>query len=427
MNRDEQRSMFTDSNSHQAFRETGRHAIADAKSLKDALTRRLGDSMHDAWWRRGGEILERCIQDVRAAQYPMPTNLQAVRCSLLRHGTADGMRWEYDEHSATAPSLGAVEKVIDLVQNSDHPLAEPLEYHIGRVLAGHAILRDVLRGRVGNEHFTDWSKRQWGVPSGPDVEAARALLERTFAHEQDEVLIEGSEVITAFEALLKDVDGQWSVAARSGAALVAVNSDEKTVFVNVAHPFRRSAIRRLMVHEIGGHVTRTNNAARHSGVLTTVPLGNDAMATEEGLALYVERLLGVSSAMQERVYAARAVGVAVALEEGIDVVFAALEPSVGAEAAAQIAVRVKRGVEDFSAPGAFTKDHVYLSGGSKVSAALARQPDLLPTLLSTKWDLDTARKHGDLLRLSDQPPFIPDQSFLADIDCSISTLRTVGE
>ena len=141
---------------------------------------------------------------------------------------------------------------------------------------------------------------------------------------------------------------------------------------------------RLVVHEIGTHVFRWENARRGAPLLCLQLSGHSA--TEEGFATWHE-MNAVPGAVMHRRFPLRVVAVDAALGGGfVDVVreltkFTELGP------AFDITARVKRGLTDTAAPGGFVKDHVYLGGLREVERYLKAAPGDYDLLMSSKWPL----------------------------------------
>ena len=173
--------------------------------------------------------------------------------------------------------------------------------------------------------------------------------------------------------------------------------------VSIAPTLRRIRVRsniyltvrqakRLLAHEVGGHVLRTANSALQPEPLAVIPLGR-TVATEEGLALVVEQTFGLGDDQQQRTYALRSVAVHEAQTGGILDVARHLTNWTSLDEATEIAMRVKRGLQDPNRPGGATKDFAYLEG----FLLLASTPDSTRDLLgSVKWGQENLSVVADL-------------------------------
>jgi hypothetical protein len=234
--------------------------------------------------------------------------------------------------------------------------------------------------------LTDWALANAGLPSRSTLDEAHRILERSTADERAPETLTSEHVADAMRAAIADVgaDG-WTVQIFDQmAAQCSVNGPRRRLRVRTGLAVSGAKLRRLVVHEVGGHVLRWENSRRQAEELLSIPLG-ETVATEEGLAALLESRLGLLTEDQLRVYAARVVAVDSASSQGIVRVARDLLNVVGEEDAVEIAVRVKRGLIDPNRPGGPTKDHGYLSGLRLLWALPASD---LGLLRAVKWPLE---------------------------------------
>ena len=147
---------------------------------------------------------------------------------------------------------------------------------------------------------------------------------------------------------------------------------------------------RLMAHEVGGHVLRWTNARRQPEPLAGFGFGQ-TVATEEGLAALREEEQGLSSPHVLHTYALRVFGVTAAQELDLIGLVFALAGFTDPDTAAELALRLRRGIADPQHPGGMTKDHGYLSGLLQLRALSSHDVALLR---GVKWSM----AHLDLIR-----------------------------
>ena len=174
----------------------------------------------------------------------------------------------------------------------------------------------------------------------------------------------------------------------------------REVRVSRAASFLTAEVSRLAVHEIATHVARSVAGYAHVHPMLAIGLHPHHLHDEEGLAVWVEGELGVSSDESLRTYLLRALAVQCALEGSYLDTYALMRKYTSAEQAAAITLRVKRGIASTSAPGAFTKDHVYLTGSAAVSKYLASDRSGLAALFSGKVSLGMLGLFEQLRRAS---------------------------
>mgnify|MGYP000400266097 CR=1 FL=1 len=155
----------------------------------------------------------------------------------------------------------------------------------------------------------------------------------------------------------------WNIEYNPGfLANVSISSGTRTIRIKDNMYFTEHRVKKLICHEIGTHVLRAENGfSQKYGILAHgLP---HYLPTEEGLAGYNERLMGIEDPKILRNYALRTLATSVATNHGFRDVYEAVRPFVDEDREAfMIAARVKRGLGDTSKPGGYLKDHSYLQG-----------------------------------------------------------------
>lgn len=302
-------------------------------------------------------------------------------------------------------------RVTELIHSGREAYPEPFEYPIVDADAVRALCDDVdksavdiespssllrvgahvnrvrrLVGSLAGDDDTEWAvtaSELYGLPTRETRAAATRLLSAPEDHAEPHP--RPPDLRGMVESALGAYGLGWQVkVSRSMAAKMSVSGPTNTVRIREGVEVSPLQARRLVVHEIGGHVLRWENSRRQEDPLLAVALG-DTTPTEEGLAVLLEQEFGLHDVHQLRVYAARVLAVDLAQERGVIGVARHLAPLVGAASAAEIAVRVKRGLRDPNAPGGLTKDHGYLSG---LLAVQGQRPETIELLRSVKWPID---------------------------------------
>lgn len=196
------------------------------------------------------------------------------------------------------------------------------------------------------------------------------------------------ELVHRFEAALDSYDLKgWHVQISSSmSAKMSVNGPLRRVRIRADATFGPMEVDRLLIHEIGGHVLRWENAARQPEPLSLLPLG-PTVATEEGLALWAEQEAGLLDPTILRIYAARVLAVDLAQTQGILQVASTLNEYIDLTLAVEIAIRVKRGLLNPNNPGGLTKDWGYLGGLQKMNDLAKADPTGLHLLRGVKWSI----------------------------------------
>lgn len=146
-----------------------------------------------------------------------------------------------------------------------------------------------------------------------------------------------------------------------------MNIKAKTLNLNPKQRFTSRDVRRLKVHEIGTHYMRYYNG-RIQGLDILSDGGTYGYTiTEEGLAAYMEELMGVSSRAQMYIYAGRVIATYYAPKKSFCSIYKILKKyGFKDDDAYSITLRAKRNISDTSKKGGFTKDYAYFYGYYKV-------------------------------------------------------------
>lgn len=237
-----------------------------------------------------------------------------------------------------------------------------------------------------------WSEADTGLPTAEVQAEARRILAAPVGPDEPTPL--GAEDLrAAVEGALRrhEIVG-WRVELDPGmTAMASVNGGLSRIRVRSDVALSEHELHRLVAHEVGGHVLRWENARRQREPLAAFPFANGA-ADEEGLAALREREHGLESAENLHRYAARVLGVAELHRRDLMSLARFLNEFLDPDAAAELALRLRRGIVDPSSPGGITKDHGYLSGVLRLAAMSA---DDIRLLRATKWGsrhLDVARQ-----------------------------------
>ncbi len=233
----------------------------------------------------------------------------------------------------------------------------------------------------GTTRFGEVAAEIYDLPSPWLLEIADKILRgqapELLPQERPEAARHGSRldawsIASAMRAALEDMEiHDWQVVVLDEmSARMSVSARHREVRVKSDSTFTAEDRDRLIVHELRTHVRRACNGFQ-SGLLN-LGLGlRDYMATEEGLASYMEQKYGLLRRSQIETYAYRALGAHLAHSHGFADTFTQLmDRGATPSLAWDVTLRVKRGLEDTSMPGCFPKDYVYLHGREIVNQYL---------------------------------------------------------
>lgn len=212
---------------------------------------------------------------------------------------------------------------------------------------------------VGSSSFSSNAIKLYGKPSSDLVKHAHKFLDL-----ENEFNPEGYNGISAVKKFLDSflMKGmKWKVQQKEMVVGASFNVTKNILYINKNRKFTDHELKRLVVHEIGTHITRAENAKKQKYKLFLIGFP-DYLSTEEGLAVYNEEKAGLLTNNIVKHYAGRVVAVDLALNNSFSTTYNSLSESFPKEIAWNLTLRAKRGISNTSLPGSYTKDYVYLKG-----------------------------------------------------------------
>ena len=228
---------------------------------------------------------------------------------------------------------------------------------------------------IGSSEFGEKSKKFYGKPAKKTVSMAFQLLS-SLESKEDKKTLPSEKAAGLLGRELRQRKLGWKVVLDENISPNAVVLPGHKVLKLREHSFFSLAdIKRLTKHEIETHIYRHLNGVRQPFRLFIE--GADALwlKTEEGLAVVNESIFGLIEKEQLRTYAGRTIAVDFARRNSFYQTFKYLREFFPEEKAYQITQRVKRGMNDTSQPGAFTKDYFYFEGALEVQAFIENGGD----------------------------------------------------
>jgi uncharacterized protein (TIGR02421 family) len=216
---------------------------------------------------------------------------------------------------------------------------------------------------VGKKEFTKHSIKTYGKPDKSLLDEANSIL----SSDEEEVWNRYSRLSMTKKFMdnfaLRNLD--WKVKEKEMVAGATFNVKNKTLFINSNRDYSENDVKRLVVHEIGTHIIRSENANKQGYKMFKFGFPG-YLSTEEGLAAYNEFCAGLLTPRILKNYAGRVLANHLSLKSSFSAVYNHLLEKFPKGDAWTLTLRAKRGLKDSSKPGAFTKDHLYLKGFLKV-------------------------------------------------------------
>jgi uncharacterized protein (TIGR02421 family) len=217
----------------------------------------------------------------------------------------------------------------------------------------------------GRSEFTDISMDLHGEPDAELVKQATMLVSKKSRAEHPS--FNTSQIVRKLELAFVKYGFHWKVEPVEMIANAAVKLRTKTLLVRKDSRFSRKFLKRIVVHEIGTHITRADNGEYQPYTFFSRGLPGYLM-TEEGLAVFNEEQNGCLDHNVLRTYAGRVLAIGHAMKYPFRETYEMLRKDFTKNDAWRLTVRAKRGLSDTSQPGAFTKDIAYLKGYMRVKA-----------------------------------------------------------
>ena len=212
---------------------------------------------------------------------------------------------------------------------------------------------------VGSDSFSQKAISVYGRPDKELISKVKKFLELEVKEREFKY-----DTISSIKGFLESLLGlgfKWTVMEKEMLVGASFNIASRIIYINKNRKFSDHDLRRLIVHEIGTHIMRAENAMKQKYKIFLIGFPG-YLATEEGLAVYNEERAGLLSNEVLKNYAGRVMAVELSLKNSFSTVYNELCEYFPKEQAWILALRSKRGISDTSKPGAYTKDHLYLKG-----------------------------------------------------------------
>lgn len=236
---------------------------------------------------------------------------------------------------------------------------------IGQLLKS---FRDEIRLRIemitniGNRKiWREGSAKLFGRPTPELIADAEQIITGFVRSERpSEELLSSEEVQQAFESKLTEIGlTKWRVEISKN--VLGLTTGNRVIRIPVLGQFRAKDLDAFINHEIGTHALRTENG--HQQPFKILSIGTPSyLETEEGLAVFGQKITGTLYKEHEFIYAGRVIAVD-CVHRGLD--FAATFEKLTSygkftrDQAYNLTLRAHRG-------GGYLRDHVYLAGLRKI-------------------------------------------------------------
>ena len=258
---------------------------------------------------------------------------------------------------------GLLRDISALPKNVNHPL-----YPLFIKKIDEMISKIQLLDSVGTDEYSESSEELYGNVSDELFEKAKQFIIDNPVKEDNSKEMTAKIIFKHFEYFLEiNRLNDWKVKLSETAQSISVDPYKKTIYINKKSKRSKNKLKALLIHEIGTHIYRYGN-----GTLQDYRIFKRGTAgyldTEEGLAIYNQRELGLNLGMKDLWPAYLIVAIYHARTMSFLDLFHYLQKEYNLKdsKAWSACYRAKRGLSDTSQLGGSTRDAIYFRGYLKV-------------------------------------------------------------
>jgi len=320
-----------------------------------------------------------------------PINLDQEKVNFLNNKT-DSPRFFYREPKINIELLKKELKA--LPKHVNHPLAK-----LFLKKADELNIKLNLVGALNSKELQTISERLYG-------KVDKMLYDRAVNYIKDNPVVEDKSKVLSFKQTVKKLEDylkenkltRWKIKVGEQRASDIAVSKGNSIFLRDGVEFTENRLKAVIAHEIETHIYRLENGRLENYKIFEIGTAG-YLETEEGLAIYNQKQLGIPLGEKDVWPALRVIGIYLADEMGFAELFAFMKENYGLsdETAWSICSRSKRGLIDTDRKIAFTRDLVYLKGYNLVKDHLDKNPkDGIKNLYIGKIQVKDLQYLGDL-------------------------------
>jgi len=263
----------------------------------------------------------------------------------------------------------------------------------------------------GNVMFTEISIDLFGKPEVEEYESAITELKKISnkpEYEQNQIheTLNSQEAVEEFNKAFKEYGlDTWEAKIKESMVADCIAGKNNSMFVRKEAKFSKNRIKNLVIHEIETHILTAENGKQQPYQLFQQGFGN-YLITQEGLATYNTNKYGKDQEINRKRSLLTLVSIGGAFNRTFSEVAKMMRQfNVSNERSFDLALKVKRGLEDTSMHGGFTKGYVYWKGNKQVERFL-KEGGSLKDLYYGKFnisDLENIKKIPNLI----EPKLMP--------------------
>ncbi|MBU0981759.1 DUF1704 domain-containing protein [Patescibacteria group bacterium] len=231
---------------------------------------------------------------------------------------------------------------------------------------------------IGTENFVEKSEKLFGTPKSELLQSAQEKLDlKPKEFPKPDRMIPMEEAIKEFERVFLDYNlNYWKVKVKKEMVSDCIAGKKNVLFVRQGSIFSPDRVRMVVAHEIETHILTAENGKRQYYEMMNRGFGS-YLETQEGLAIWNQEFVIPHDVEKNYRSAVLVFVVNFALSHNFAETYDYCRKlGMKKEKAFRTTVKVKRGIEDTSKSGAFTKEIMYFSGYLQIKSFVENGGDL---------------------------------------------------
>lgn len=283
-----------------------------------------------------------------------PINLESEKKKFMKN-TSYNPEFEYP-----AMKFDAIEILDELgkIETDSSPLGKIFEEKKKEIIKKINLLES-----IDEENFSKYSIDLYGQPTTEEYELCKKIIINNVYSKEEKGTINAEEAKIKFEEAFKRLGlNKWKVRIKEDLVSNCVAGKNNSLFLKKDALFSEDRIEELIIHEIETHIITAENGKMQPYEIFNRGSAN-YLTTQEGLAMY-----NVENQRNKKfIENSKALGHVIAIYEAMNNSFSKVYSKLVSlgftkEQAFRSAVKAKRGFNDTSKHGAFTKDYLYFKG-----------------------------------------------------------------
>lgn len=351
------------------------------------------------------EINRRLVEidkQIKLLYHLKPTNLEEEKAKFLKNPRYNP-QFTYQEPKFDSYALA---RKLDQVELDQTPLGKLFQTKKEEIEQKIALIE-----HRGTPLFTEISIDLYGNPSFEEYQYATNRLKEIAYHPEyqpqtTEKTFSAEEAQKHFNQAFKDYGLiNWKAKIKESMVADCLAGKDNSLFIRNGAQFTANRLKNLVIHEIETHILSAENGKQQPYNLFQRGFGN-YLITQEGLAVYNTIQQGADQKINEKRGLMTLLTVsATLLKSFVEVAALAKRFNVSDERAFSLALKVKRGLEDTSMKGGFTKGYVYWKGLKEVEAFIENGGNL-KDLYFGKYNLNSLSEIKNIPNLI-EPKYLP--------------------